>query len=150
MKKNKNKIQFDWLFQFLWIILTLSLVGCSKNVTGPESTNNTIATPLSKFSDIQAAVFTPSCALSGCHAGSTVQANLNLTDGNAYNNLINQQSVLNPSFVRVKPGDSQNSFLIKMLRNSGSGSSLMPPTGALNPAIIDSIEAWINNGALNN
>jgi hypothetical protein len=144
--------------KFIIITITITITfsifvisGCSdkSSPTNPSS-SNPASLSSSKFSDIQKSVFSTSCALSGCHAGSSVQANLNLTEGNAYNNLVNRQSVLNPSFVRVKPGDSQNSFLIKMLRNSGNGSSLMPPTGALNPAIIDSIEAWINNGALNN
>jgi hypothetical protein len=125
------------------------VIGCSNDVTSPSDSATKTAVP-SKFSEIQRQVFTPSCASSGCHGGSSVQANLNLSEGNSYNNLINEQSLLNPNFFRVKPGDSENSFLIKMLKNTGSGSSQMPPSGKLSDGIIDSIVVWINNGALNN
>lgn len=132
------------------IILVSS--GCSENASGPSDSGNTVppGTSLSKFSEIQSRVFTPTCAVAGCHGGSNVQANLSLSEGNAYNNLVNKQSFRNPNFVRVKPGDSGNSFLIKMLRNTGEGTTVMPPTGKLSDAVIDSIALWINNGALNN
>ena len=131
---------------------TLSvMIGCSDEATSPNDSNNAGPTlSSSKFSDIQRQVFNTSCASSGCHSGSSVQANLNLSEGNSYNNLVNKQSLLNPTFFRVKPGDSENSFLIKMLKNNGNGSSQMPPAGKLSNAVIDSIAAWINNGALNN
>lgn len=134
------------------LVLLFFITGCSENITTecePFSGSQTAKT-LSSFSEIQKEVFTPSCALSGCHAGSNLQANLNLIAGESYNNLVGKQSLLNPAFLRVKPGDSENSFLVKMLRNSGNGSSLMPPSGKLSDAVIDSIVTWINNGALNN
>lgn len=149
MKSSKKSISGGELIKPLLITFLFLIIGCSNQITGPDKTNPP-TNSLSKFSEIQSAVFTPNCALSGCHAGSDPQANLNLTQGNAYDNLVNRQSVLNPNFVRVKPGDSKNSFLINMLRNSGDGSSQMPPGSAINSAVIDSIEFWINNGALNN
>jgi hypothetical protein len=116
---------------------------CEDSIQGPddEKTDNMKAT----FSSIQANVFSPTCALSGCHGGSQ---NPNLSAGNAYNNLVNKASALDPSMVLVKPGDSSNSFLMKLLR--GDGTSVMPPSGKLSSAKIDSIALWINNGALNN
>ncbi len=134
------------------LVLILFTAGCSENIITecePVFGGQTGKT-LSSFSEIQNEVFSPSCALSGCHAGSNIQANLNLTDGNSYNSLVNRQSLLNPAFLRVKPGDSGSSFLIKMLRNDGNGTSLMPPSGKLSDAVIDSIVTWINNGAFNN
>lgn len=134
------------------LVLLFFISACSENITTecePVSGSQNGKT-LSNFSEIQKQIFTPSCALSGCHAGSNIQANLNLSEGNSYNNLVAIQSLLNPAFLRVKPGDSENSFLVKMLRNSGNGSSLMPPSGKLSDAVIDSIVTWINNGAFNN
>lgn len=105
---------------------------------------------LSKLSEIQKQIFTTNCALSGCHAGTPLQANLNLTSGNAFSNLVNVTSLLNPNFKRVVPGNSEQSFIIKMLRNTGEGTSIMPPTGKISDNLIDSIAVWIDNGAKNN
>jgi hypothetical protein len=134
----------------LLIPLTLALFsGCSSdNPTEPGPTPNTSA-PLSKLSDIQVKVFTQSCALAGCHGSANNQANLLLTDGNSFSNLVNKQSFLFPQFIRVEPGNSANSLLIKILK--GEVSPRMPLNGTpLSAAVIDSIAKWINNGALNN
>ena len=50
--------------------------------------------------------------------------------------------------MRVKPFESENSYLIRKLR--GQGTSVMPPSGQLKAAVIDSVVAWIDKGALNN
>lgn len=104
-------------------------------------------TKLSTFSGIQTNLFNTTCALSGCHGETGTQANLLLVEGISFSNLVNQQSLLYPQFLRVKPGDSENSLLIKMLRGE---ISIMPPTGKINDAIIDSVAMWIDEGALNN
>jgi hypothetical protein len=60
------------------IILITTYWGCSSdNPTEPPPDNQS---PVSKLSDIQAKVFTQSCALSGCHGPTNNQANLLLTD----------------------------------------------------------------------
>lgn len=100
------------------------------------------------FSSIQSGVFNTTCALSGCHSGSSPQAGMNLSAGVAYNNLVNVQSVTHSEFKRVEPGSSQNSVIIKLLR--GELQPKMPPGGNLNSAVIDSIAAWIDRGAPNN
>ena len=99
--------------------------------------------------DIQSKVFNTSCALSGCHGSTNNQANLLLTDGNSFSNLVNVQSVLFPQFKRVVPDSSSNSLLIKILK--GEVSPRMPLNrNPLSAAVIDSIAKWIDNGALNN
>jgi hypothetical protein len=126
---------------------SLLLTSCEDLIQGPEDEieNGGTSNMAAKFSSIQAEVFSKSCALSGCHGGSQ---NPNLSAGLAYDNLVNQASLENPSMMRVKPGDSSNSFLMKKL--TGDGTSLMPPSGQLSQVKIDSIALWINNGALNN
>jgi hypothetical protein len=125
----------------------LTLTSCEDLIQGPEDeienggSNNMRAT----FSSIQTEVFSSTCALSGCHGGSQ---DPNLSAGQAYNNLVNKASSGNPSMMRVKPGESNNSYLIKKI--TGDGTSRMPPGGQLSQAKIDSISLWINNGALNN
>jgi hypothetical protein len=59
------------------------------------------------------------------------------------------QGFLFPQFKRVVPDSSSKSLLIKILK--GEVSPRMPLNGTpLSVAVIDSIAAWINKGALNN
>jgi len=128
-------------------IILYYFVGCSNDNPTEPVQNNSV--PLSKFTEIQIKVFTENCALSGCHGSANNQANLLLTEGNAYSNLVNVQSFLFPQFKRVVPDSSSKSLLIKILR--GEVSPRMPLDRNPLPAeVIDSIAAWIDNGALNN
>ncbi len=138
------------MIKFLLIVTTISVlfVACEdKIVTDPEP-NPTPSGMSAKLSDIQVKVFNVSCAISGCHGGSVVAANLNLTSGNSYSQLVNVNSLENPSLKRVLPNSSAQSLLIRKLE--GNGTSLMPPSGKLSKEIIDSVKAWIDRGALNN
>jgi cytochrome c5 len=126
--------------------ISLFIISCEdKIVTDPEPQPTGMA---AKFSEIQTKVFNVSCASSGCHGGSNVAANLNLTSGNSYNQLVNVNSLENPALKRVAPGSSGQSLLIRKLE--GNGTSVMPPSGKLSKEIIDSVKAWIDRGALNN
>ena len=125
--------------------------GCAgNNPTEPSpSPDPGQQTSLSKLSKIQAAVFSQNCTSSGCHGTANNQANLLLTDGNSFSNLVNVQSVLFPQFKRVVPGNSSQSLIIKILK--GEVSPRMPLNREPLPAdLIDSIAAWIDKGALNN
>lgn len=133
---------------FLIILLT-ALISCSEENTTEPVNNPSSNIPMSKLSDIQAKVLTQSCALSGCHGSTNNQANLLLTDGNSFNNLVNIQSLLFPQFKRVAPDTSSNSLLIKILK--GEVAPQMPLNrNPLSDEVIDSIAAWIDKGAINN
>jgi hypothetical protein len=109
----------------------------------------TISTPNPTLSSIQANVFTPGCAFANCHGNSGTQANLNLTNGQSFADLVGVESQLFAPSKRVEAGDGGNSILIKILK--GEVSPQMPQGRTpLSNAIIDSIEKWIDNGALNN
>jgi hypothetical protein len=138
-----------FLILFLTFILVVLMMGCSEeNSTQPEQ-NPPSNVPVSKLSDIQQKVFSQSCALSNCHGSTNNQANLLLTEGNAFSNLVNVQSLLFPQFTRVLPDSSSKSLIIKILK--GEVSPQMPLNrDPLDPAVIDSIAKWIDNGALNN
>ena len=126
---------------------SILLLGCSEESTTEPTP--TASAPLSKLSDIQSKVFNTSCALAGCHGSTNNQANLLLTDGNSFTNLVGVQSLLFPQFKRVAPDSSANSLLIKILK--GEVSPRMPfNRDPLSAAVIDSIKKWIDNGALNN
>ena len=99
------------------------------------------------FDDIQATVFTPTCATSGCHAGSG-QAGLVLEAGVSFDNLVNVPSTQAPNLDRVEPGDPDNSYLIRKLEGTASTGARMPFGGApLDQSVIDDIRQWISSGA---
>ena len=108
----------------------------------------TVTTPPSgvTLAAIQASVFTPTCAVSGCHAGATPAAGMSLEDGETFSNVVNVASVGMPTMDRVEPGDSANSFLVR--RIEGTVAPQMPLGGAaLSQALIDDIREWIDDGA---
>ncbi len=102
-----------------------------------------------KFSEIQANVFTPTCAVSGCHSGGSAAQGLNLSAANSYALLVGVASSEVPSLERVKPGDPDNSYLIQKLEGTAASGARMPLTGAaLAPVTIDAIRQWITDGAI--
>lgn len=125
------------------------LSSCADQIVSECEDCNPVQTEakLNTFSGIQEKLFNTTCALSGCHGENATQANLLLVEGKAYSNLYNEQSFLYPQFLRVDPGNIENSILIKVLRGEAVQ---MPPDGKLSDEIIDSVAMWIDNGALNN
>jgi hypothetical protein len=98
------------------------------------------------FSEIQSAVFTPTCATSGCHAGAGPAGSLDLTADASYAMLVGIASAASPGVLRVDPGDPDGSYLVQKLE--GSAGTQMPPSGpALAQADIDVIRQWISDGA---
>lgn len=108
----------------------------------------TVTTPPSgvTLAEIQASVFTPTCATAGCHSGGSPAAGMSLEDGQTFNNVVNVASVAMPSLDRVVPGDPDNSFLVR--RIEGTFAPQMPLGGApLDQALIDDVRQWISDGA---
>lgn len=102
-----------------------------------------------KFSDIQKNIFSQNCALSGCHTQPAPAAGMDLSQGSAYQNLVNVPSTTDSQIDRVEPGDSDNSMLI--MRLEGTVMPQMPLRGnPLPQQQINTIREWIDNGAENN
>jgi len=99
--------------------------------------------------DIQSKIFTPRCALSGCHAGPTPQNGLDLTLGQAQANLINVPATWDPSFMRVKPNDPQDSYLYMKLVNDARIMGQQMPKGGpfLSSQELGAIFDWIGQGS---
>jgi hypothetical protein len=135
-----------------FISLTILLFnGCADQITSEADILNQSDSPpkgLSSFSEIQKNIFTPNCALSGCHGDINPQHNLNLTSGKAYSSLVNVSSIHIPGMKRVSPGNSRESVLYRALTYELLDLQ-MPPTGKLSQSTIDSIAAWIDKGAPN-
>ncbi len=137
------------------LVLAGSLAGCDVETfddavnrlgTSPPPPPPPAAGPT--FSEIQASVFTPSCATSTCHAGGAPAGGLNLEAANSYTMLVGVQSGQDAAFMRVLAGNPDNSYLIQKLEGSASGGGIMPPSGALAQSSIDMIRQWITDGAI--
>lgn len=106
--------------------------------------------PLATFTRVQDEVFTPKCALSGCHLGpaSLAQEGLVLGSGFAYDNVVMVRANQNSSIFRVTPGDTTNSYL---WRKISPGQPIvgerMPQTGSITDAERQLVTDWILRGA---
>jgi hypothetical protein len=105
------------------------------------------AVPLgSSFDSIQANVFTAVCEQ--CPSGATAPAGLRLDAANSYTLLVNVPSRQQPGVLRVKPGDPENSYLIKKLEGRDISGERMPAgLPPLPQAEIDALKSWIAAGA---
>ena len=102
-------------------------------------------------------IFKPTCANSGCHDG-TFEPDFRTIES-SYNSLVYHDIIKNylssPLTYRVKPGDANNSIIIKRLTEDIDGvSGIMPlvvdPQSDWNSkrsTYIANITTWINNGA---
>lgn len=106
------------------------------------------------LASIQANIFTPSCAKSGCHTGAGAQQGLILDSGSSWGNLFNVDSSEIMTLKRVNPGMPDLSYLIHKLEGMQTGGGQivgmqMPADGPpfLQQATIDVIRLWIANGA---
>lgn len=101
------------------------------------------------FSDIQSAVFTPTCATAGCHAGAAAPQGLRLDETSSYGLLVNVPSSEVPSILRVLPGDPDGSYLVQKLEGTAAAGARMPlGRPPLAQSTIDVIRQWIIEGAL--
>ncbi len=134
-----------------WVVIAAT--ACAGDGTGLDDDNNGDA-EISFANDIQP-IFTNSCALSGCHAGSSPQVGLNLSEGQSFQNIVSVASVELASMNRITPGEPDNSYLIHKIQGTqgsvGGVGDRMPLTGCcLSQAQIDTIRAWGEAGAENN
>lgn len=90
-------------------------------------------------------IFDESCAISGCHLGTNPKKGLNLSEEKAFQALVNVRSLDAPRFLLVKPGDPENSYLIKKITGAPDiKGKRMPRRGrALTAAQIQVIADWI-------
>ncbi|MDI3259396.1 MAG: TIGR03118 family protein [Sinobacteraceae bacterium] len=108
------------------------------------------------LTQIQSQVFTPIC--SSCHngQGSTLPGSMDLRDGHSYSNIVNVASQEQPSLLRIKPGDPDNSYLIRKVQGEPNISGARMPFGCpntqpcLSQQTIDMMRQWVAEGAQNN
>jgi hypothetical protein len=101
------------------------------------------------FSEIQINVFTPTCAVSGCHTGAAAPQGLRLDEAASYGLLVDVASSEAPSILRVAPGDPDNSYLVQKLEGTAQVGERMPlGREPLAQSTIDIIRQWITDGAV--
>jgi hypothetical protein len=145
MKKEK----FLGLIVVLFVFVGAFLINCSSPAAPETPAEQPIANP-SFAQDIQTAIFNGSCATGGCH-DATASSNLNLSQGNAYNNLVNVNASQDATKKRVFPADANNSYLVIKIEGRQAIGSRMPLNRSpLSNVRIQTIKNWIDNGANNN
>lgn len=130
---------------------TLNCASCSAGETC-SSANTCVCGPSVSFASQVQPIFTAKCATMGCHTGLVPQQGLDLSSGKAYAELVNVASSECSGRTRVVPGDVANSYLINKITgvNMCPNTTKMPKTGSLSSTQIDTIAAWVCNGAPNN
>lgn len=115
----------------------------------PLSEGGALPLPLAPtLAALQVNVFDRSCALSGCHAGSTAPLGLRLDAGFSYAQLVGRASVERPDRLRVAPGSPDASYLVQKVEGVATVGGRMPlnlpPLGA---DAVAALRAWIAAGA---
>jgi len=106
--------------------------------------------PSATFTRVQTEVFTQTCALAGCHDTFGREAGLVLLPGQAHANVVNRASTQIPSMVRIRPGESAQSYLyLKITGDPRIVGTKMPQGGTLSTAQVNLVRQWIRRGAPN-
>ncbi len=135
---------------FVSLVPFATLAGCGYDgpfgdagMTGPA--------PAPTLSSLQATIFTPRCAVPGCHLQPGAALGMDLSEGMTWGNVVDVRSVEVPAFVRVAPGDPSNSYLyLKVTGDPRILGERMPFGGPPLPAgDIESLAEWILAGARN-
>lgn len=100
-------------------------------INNPNPTNDTVC-----FNTKVLPVIQSTCAMSGCHAANNPADGINLT---TYAGIRSE----------VKPGNANDSKLIKEIVRTDSERMPPPPAAPLDQATIDLLKKWINQGANN-
>jgi hypothetical protein len=138
------------------LLLALCAAGCAGNGEGlnqngqPLSSGGGSGGPITAdFESIQENVFTPICSV--CHIGASAPLGLQLDAAHSYNLLVGVPSVEQPTLLRVKPGDPDDSYMVHKIEGLPGITGGQMPLGEtpLPQATIDAIRQWITNGAPN-
>lgn len=133
-------------FPALLLALSVTACGTAKTPTEPVEPVDPTAT----FTRVQNEIFTPSCALSGCHGRPNPQLGMDLTAGSSYGQIVGVRS-FESTRLRIAPGDPGSSYLVsKTAGDATIVGSRMPLSG---PTLSDTTQKlltdWVRRGAPN-
>lgn len=132
------------------VLFLLGVTSCAGDgvvsmVGGPPPSNAPTLTSL------QSSIFSPKCAVPGCHTAPAPEQGMDLTEGHTYAFTIGVDSNELSGFKRVVPGDAADSYLyMKLAGDPRIVGERMPFGGMLTAAEIESVKQWIDAGAQNN
>jgi hypothetical protein len=139
------------------ILAVAGAVSCAGNGEGLDDNGQPITpggggssgTVTPDLQSIQENVFTPIC--SKCHIGASAPEGLQLDAAHSYNLLVDVPSVEEPNLLRVKPGDPDDSYMVRKIEGLAGIEGGQMPLGEtpLPQSTIDAIRQWITNGAPN-
>jgi len=134
------------------VILFLFFTACGelRTPTDPGGGTSEPIDPTATFTRVQTEIFTPSCAVIGCHHPIGQQSGLVLAAGSAYANIVGVASVENSALRRIAPGDPANSYLFRKITGAGITGDRMPQASpVLTDDQIKLVRDWIRRGAPN-
>ena len=118
------------------------LAACDSGTPSPDAPTLT---------EVQAAILTPTCATSNCHAGPSPSAGLDLSAGASHAALVDQPSGQKPNTTLVVPGDPARSYVLDKVEGAPDiAGQRMPISAPLTSSQIDQLRRWIEAGARNN
>jgi hypothetical protein len=121
----------------------------SDDPSEPSPPDETIISDPSFSQHIQP-IFNNSCALALCHVAGTI-TELDLSQGAAYNNIVNVDSGQDQSYKIILPGNSTDSWLVMKIEGRQTAGLRMPPSAdPLSDVRIQNIKNWVDRGAKNN
>lgn len=131
------------------IVLAVATAACGTRKT-PVEPDEGPPSPSATFTRVQAEVFTPSCALSGCHAGPAPANGMDLGSGRAYGQVVGVAAV-GSTRLRVAPGDVAASYLASKIRGDATITGSRMPLGGpyLSTEREQLVLDWIRRGAPN-
>jgi hypothetical protein len=100
-----------------------------------------------KFNEDVQPILTRSCAHPSCH-GASKEAGMQLTAGDAYDNIVSVMSSEVPHLMRIKPGDPDSSYLVLKIEGKQQVGAQMPLTGGpLKNEDVQTVRSWVEAGA---
>ncbi|MEX2468067.1 MAG: hypothetical protein WD995_14240 [Gemmatimonadota bacterium] len=101
--------------------------------------------------DIQEIILRRGCSASQCHGSGEGGMTLTNSASSNYNAWVGVESTSEPSFLRVEPGDPDNSYVVIKLEGRQSAGARMPlGASPLDDVDLTNIRNWIAAGAQNN
>ncbi len=123
------------------------VLACYTAPEGGSSGGGTGATPAvctPTLASIEATIFAPKCATSGCHTAADGAGGLDLASPGVEARLVGFPSTCKGKPL-VAPGSADGSMIVDKLVNAepSCGGARMPLSGTIEPAEIECITAWI-------
>ena len=132
------------------VIVFLYQCGSDNSPSEPDVPDQETVISDPSFSQHIQPIFNESCALDLCHVAGTI-TELDLSQGMAYNNIVNVDSGQDPSFKIILPGNSTDSWLVKKIEGRDIVGLRMPPSAdPLSDVRIQNIKNWVDRGAKDN